>query len=605
MKRYLITTALEETWSQNGEPVLFLGEWCRKFDRQHVWFEKNGIVASYHWDDRQKLYRDYKYLQEVFEHALEALGNKLNKVHRVNHSLKYWRVLLGPWLGQFVQTLFDRWYSIQQAVRDYDISGICVLERSSCELVPHCMSDFHAWSKEDNWNELIYTKILERMQIPFKKIVVPSAYHSKSGSINTSVSFNYRMKSIVSRLFSLLAYDDEYFLITTYLGLKNDLKLQIRLGQFPKLWLPLSAPNVSPSFNQRNWQLPLDTNYIENEEYKAFLALLSYIIPQQIPTIYLEGYHNLLDLINKQSWPKNPKAIFDSISIYSNDVFKAWAAEKIEDGVSLIVGQHGGSYGISLWNFVEDHQIAVSNRFLTWGWSDFCNNNVTPVGNFKDFSKKVLPDQRGVALMVGMGIPRYSFYMSSISVSAGQWLQYLNGQFRFVESLPEKLRRSLLVRPYLQDYGYQQLTRWRSHYPEIALDDCSQPIIKLLKRTRIFISTYNSTTYMESLTYNFPTIMFWNPSHAELRDSAKPYFELLKSVGIFHESPESAALQLTSIWDDVNGWWQSKVVQDAREKFCNCYSTMLPDMIGRIKEILVEESGHAGHNSLSDFNPSR
>lgn len=34
--RYLITTADERTWKFD-RPVLFLGEWCRLYDRRHVW----------------------------------------------------------------------------------------------------------------------------------------------------------------------------------------------------------------------------------------------------------------------------------------------------------------------------------------------------------------------------------------------------------------------------------------------------------------------------------------------------------------------------------------------------------------------------------------
>ena len=97
-------------------------------------------------------------------------------------------------------------------------------------------------------------------------------------------------------------------------------------------------------------------------------------------------------------------------------------------------------------------------------------------------------------------------------------------------------------------------------------------MVRLLKKTRIYISTYNATTYLESLSLNFPTIMFWNPKHWELRDSALPYFEKLKSVGIFHETPESAARQMEAVWHDVAGWWQSAEVQVVRQEFCECYA---------------------------------
>jgi hypothetical protein len=38
MKEYtLVTTALEETWPDDNQPVLFLGEWCRLYSKKPLW----------------------------------------------------------------------------------------------------------------------------------------------------------------------------------------------------------------------------------------------------------------------------------------------------------------------------------------------------------------------------------------------------------------------------------------------------------------------------------------------------------------------------------------------------------------------------------------
>ena len=58
INRILITTALEETWPDNNQPVLFLGEWCRRQSRKEKWVKMNLVVAPYHWDDRKKLFSD-------------------------------------------------------------------------------------------------------------------------------------------------------------------------------------------------------------------------------------------------------------------------------------------------------------------------------------------------------------------------------------------------------------------------------------------------------------------------------------------------------------------------------------------------------------------
>ena len=72
---------------------------------------------------------------------------------------------------------------------------------------------------------------------------------------------------------------------------------------------------------------------------------------------------------------------------------------------------------------------------------------------------------------------------------------------------------------------------------------------------------------------------FGIPTHLELRDSAKPYFELLKEAGIFHETPESAAYHIIKIWDNVDKWWTSKPVSDAVNQFCERFSKTSKDIV--------------------------
>ena len=61
MKEYtIVTTALEETWPDDKQSVLFLGEWCRLYSRKHRWEKMDAEVLEYPWDDRVKLYQNYQ-----------------------------------------------------------------------------------------------------------------------------------------------------------------------------------------------------------------------------------------------------------------------------------------------------------------------------------------------------------------------------------------------------------------------------------------------------------------------------------------------------------------------------------------------------------------
>jgi putative transferase (TIGR04331 family) len=568
--RFLVTTAIEETWPESDVPILILGEWCRHYDYKSSWEHRDVVLAPYHWDDRKKLHHDYLYLKGLYEELLSELATQLNALHRVDHSLRYWRTLVGPWLGIFIQMLFDRWSMLRQVQRDNEIIGVKVLQHTDGEQVPNDMGDFVHMFINNAWNESIYGLVLDWLDVPVEKVAKKNLAAPGSGKSKSQVSAGRQIKRMLERLTSslsgMLCREDEYFFISTYLSTKRDFHLQAKLGQLPKLWRSVAVPDYPFEQNVRRWRLGLVAN---NDEF-ASLALN--LIPRQIPKAYLEGYRDLVSLSENQPWPKKPKAIFASNSLIEDDVFKAWGAQKVECGTPLVIGQHGGNYGMALWSFSEDHEMAIADHFLTWGWRKPGSSSVTPVGNLKGFDKSIASDPAGVALLVGTTFPLQSYLMYSAPVAAEQWLSYFNEQCRFVEALPTDLRAQLLVRINKTDYNHCQLQRWQVCFPDIQLDNGIQPMTRLLQNTRIYISTYNGTSFLESLSLNFPTIMFWNPEHWELRDSALPYFEKLKSVGIFHETPEGAAHQMNAVWHDVLNWWHSDEVQAVRQEFCERYA---------------------------------
>ena len=250
-KRFLITTADERTWPCN-QPVLFLGEWCRLYERQAAWKNLDAVVVPYHWDDREKLHRDYRYLQELYEDLLQELASRLNDLHGVEHSLRYWRILAGPWLGYFVQILFDRWAMIERAVRDDSIVRVRVLNTPAEQVVPNDMDHFVPLFLADAWNEVIYGQLLRGWTAAPVELVAIEG-DAQTGEAQRSAPASpfvlpvvRRLKQELVRAASLvsqfLTREDEAFVLSAYLPIQQDLRLQWRLGQVPRLWRSSETP---------------------------------------------------------------------------------------------------------------------------------------------------------------------------------------------------------------------------------------------------------------------------------------------------------------------------------------------------------------------------
>ena len=586
VKRFLITTALEETWRED-EPVLFLGEWCRLYSRKKCWSKMDAEVLPYHWDDRKKLYANYLYLQEFYERLLGDLSVHLNEIHKVDHSLRYWRILIGPWLGYFTQILFDRWTSIHLANSQYDLSGTIILTGREESLVPNDMKDLTCFIVAEEWNHHLYSAILQEST---SILCTKQKWSGRDAALNTipAESWNHKIKRIIadgySRVASLLVRDQDAFFLNTYLSRLDEIRLCRRLGEVSQFWPLVSTVQCSVNINQRKW-------VVAGESRSDFEVYARILIPAQIPTVYLEGYKQLVEQVEGLPWPKQPKVIWTSNSHISNEVFKAWAAEKTEGGSPLVIGQHGGHYGIGRWSFMEGHEIAASDYYLSWGWSKSDQPKIKSVGQLK--AKRPLgvhhAEQEG-ALLVTTTTPRYSYTMFSATI-ADQYLGYLNDQYTFVEKLPIYIRKKLIVRSHIPDNGRDQAVRWRDRFPTLQFDDGQSNINGLICQSKLYISTYNATTFLESFAMNVPTVIYWNPCHWELRDSAIPFFEDLKRVGIFHESPGSAAKHVTAIWDDVDAWWTSPVLQKVlkcfKERYCHT-DNMLDRLEATLRSVVAE-----------------
>ena len=73
-KRYLVTTALESTYPEKNEKILFLGEWCKPYSKKNLWENLDFEVLDYHWNNRNKFEKDYHYLNAFYEKILKNIS---------------------------------------------------------------------------------------------------------------------------------------------------------------------------------------------------------------------------------------------------------------------------------------------------------------------------------------------------------------------------------------------------------------------------------------------------------------------------------------------------------------------------------------------------
>ena len=139
--------------------------------------------------------------------------------------------------------------------------------------------------------------------------------------------------------------------VGAYISLKDTIKLQIKIGQWPYLKFP-KFDFGSVTMRNKAIRNNLGSSFQANNSFEKFLVKK---LGDFLPAIFLENLSKAREQV-KNNLPDKVEKIFTANFYHIEEEFKIWSAEKSTDGAALIVGQHGGNFGVGLINQSELHQ---------------------------------------------------------------------------------------------------------------------------------------------------------------------------------------------------------------------------------------------------------
>lgn len=567
---FLVTTALEPSWD-TSRPVVFLGEWCRRFSRQDVWHPLDAKVLPYHWADRGKYNADYSRLEGLYERYLGQLSGVLGHIHGVTEDVHYWRIVIGPWLRFFIDAIFDRFETVRTAREIGHVADSWVLPYRLEDWTPLGFGDFYASFTDDPWNHIVFAECARALGIPCsnqpdglaplrpEKPAIPSRRRGKRLLLNLAEKCGRYIPSALNR----------YVVVASYLPLQRLVRLQLSLGQLPYL----VSPNVAAS------DVPLDLRVRASlacgNRDTVFDTLLNDLVAKWMPKTYVEDFSSFRKK-SLAAFPAKPRLVFTANAYQGDDAFKLWAAEQTLRQVPLVIGQHGGNLGIAHHNQTEDHQFLIADAFCSWGWRHTKYGNTVPLPSLQLSDNVIASDPEGDVLIVLASLPRY-FYCHFSMPMAGEFLTYLEDQMAFVRKIRNSsIRERIRIRLNGDGFGWDIAERFTAAGMGWAIDANQEHLDVRLARARLCIASYNATVILQTLASNFPTLAYWNPAVFDIRPEAVPAASLLREVGILHDSYDSAAQTLNAVHDNIAAWWYAPRLQAARVKFCRTYAHTSP-----------------------------
>jgi putative transferase (TIGR04331 family) len=584
LRRYLVTTADERSWKAN-EKIIFLGDWCRTFNRRKVWRELDYVIAKPYGNSRSCINKDYIYSRNIEDTVIRILQKALNKHHDMNEDIRFWNIILGHWLRRFINVILNRYYTIKQCLDIYKPTGTTIFTQNNYSIAPIDSYSAVNYFSDDRWNHEIYSRMLQGITLnnfTIEKKEVESTQCFKNSAKISPLKYKTKINNIlcnfIRSLNSYIKPFDYGFFINTYLPFTEQLKLQAAFGQIPCIY---STPPIEYNINYNTKLRCKLTQDYKSCSNNIILNIITNVVFDALPVCYLEGFHCLNEKVNNLHWPKKPKFIFTSNRFDTDEIFKLWTAKKVKNGTVYIAGQHGSKYGTHTADSIEE---ITADKFLTWGWS-YDKKKQVPAYVFTNTGLQIKQNlQTGNLLLVQTSAPNQTRTWDEYP----DYNKYIINQQIFVKNLDYKCVKNIKIRlsSAYENKWWSDEKRWERFDNKLSLDLGHTKIRKLISTSRLVVFSYDSTGFLECLSDNVACMAFWENELLHIRKCAQPAYKRLVVSGILHFSPDSIVKLINQKWDTIDKWWHSDKIQKARVEFCSLYAKNSKNPIIELKNTL-------------------
>lgn len=567
MRYYLCTTGISEIWDLDSR-LLLLGPWCLAKEGNKKLLERREyqLVPS-PWEPANKIKEAADYCHNIYLNLLPQLAEMLNSIHQVSYPVRYWQILIGPWLLYFIGIFYERYRRIENVLQAFPSCHTHVLPAGQCKISSFNTFDFFQNRiSEDHYNFVLFSLIaydlspknLKETSNGFQSEVnIQMPKNSWKG-----VLFNRFLKRLNSILKCPIILSDMHHLTPIDMLL---FKLNFKTKH------PLGFVNFIHTDNlylKNNYSIDFRKTLNIKDASDRFQQLLYKVVPYAIPMCYVENYKSYKNNIENVDYMK---VIGSSVGWYVNEDFKFFAAEAITRGVELVDFQHGGGYGFNL-SIPHETLSLEKDTFYTWGWNsrDIYKTKLLPSPHLSKL-KDVYSMKCNKILFIGTGMPTYH-YLFNTGLMPEDMIKCLENKILFLQNLSDETKNKILYRPYPYiEYGWGEIEIVKRICPTAQFIPKGK-LINYIKKVKLVVIDHPHTSFLEALTINAPCIFYWDHDVYLMRPEAEEYFTLLRKAGILYRCPLDAAKKVNEIFFHPKDWWLSQEVQDARLKFCEHFA---------------------------------
>ena len=522
----------------------------------HVDINNKIIFDRFSKDNNIQNYKKNLYL---YDKVLGALYLKLNKIHNVDFSKKFWETVLGWWLIDYIKINIETWMKIQP-VKNFNITHYYFVNFPLYEKILYDCEDSINKFKSNKWAQFHYQRWIS--------IVYPNIIKEKLDykyNKNFKIDNKNNFKNLIKRLFNIFYYiknifttnsKKKIFFINHYFTKERFSKININ-NTYSEIrnyfHLKISRKKYKSYDKKLRNQILLTFTHTER-----FEEIFNKMLIDDLPMIFLEHFDNFLSLSLKMYNFKESKIIFTSQSHFFDSMFKfsvAYNREKFNKKLYLM--QHGGSY---FYTNLDTHlfwEQRIADIFFSWGKAEN-NKKIKFLGINR--IKQVKNKSDYVLIVLDEIIRNYSSYVAPNPENLFDYLEEISD---LIFSLQKKYK--IKIRLPRNDIFYKKYLIKKN--PNITFD-YNKSSFDSYKDSALVISCAFATSALETIYNNIPTIIFI-PGYMN-----NYYYEKINKLfqkSIFFEKKNKLLKFLLDDNFEINNWWFSDSLQSIIHEFNNNY----------------------------------
>ncbi|MDA9600596.1 hypothetical protein N9S07_02355, partial [Nitrosomonadales bacterium] len=184
---FLATTAINAFWDTTKKMV-FLADGCLMHEYNDERESLNYEVLPSPYCQEKSNAATLEFINTTYETLLPQVATILNCLHKLDLSLKSWRIIIGPWLSKYVSVIYDRLLHINNAYNLYPEIETTTLDES-CFITCSNTKDFTLSVNDDSYNLQLFSQLINAKGYKYNT----KKYEITRRTQNTKLNFMHRL----------------------------------------------------------------------------------------------------------------------------------------------------------------------------------------------------------------------------------------------------------------------------------------------------------------------------------------------------------------------------------------------------------------------------